>query len=379
MSLRYLDNSFAEIKPCGIDLYFHNTRSVLARGVTVEQEEHLRDRLAGHVQFFDIRPNRFPRNFEQILTVTTPDDRAMQILANQRWIGPRCAELAWDLIFSDDLAPLFYRDLFDQHFVQPRHAGWSRCHADNGTYTRERRRNRNEDKDPGHGFVWYGDCPSKHGLDPNCFHIEGRYVGQPALRQIGISSWYDMCTFDHAAFWSKHVKLYIVDLERLGIYERNRRAGSRRRKPFIEQHGKLIHNKDLSTGSILFRIYGRDRRKYRQWHSAFVRKYGREPFEHEREDFEDHLSVQNLVDQYGRGPYLREHPLQSIILSTMRSNRFVFESPSLPETTSSFSTISSNSPDHEKVNARSGSCRCKPAFSDAPNDLRRVPVREIFK
>src|SRR5262249_58051356 len=76
------------LEPCGADLYFHNTRSVFARSTTPEQQHQLLHMLRGHVGYADIRPNKFPRNFEMILTVTSPDETARKILAGQRWLVP---------------------------------------------------------------------------------------------------------------------------------------------------------------------------------------------------------------------------------------------------------------------------------------------------
>jgi hypothetical protein len=46
---------------------------------------------------------------------------------------------------------------------------------------------------------------------------------------------------------AKRMKLYEIDLERLGRFERNRRCGSRRRKA----HNSSYWNQDRAIGAVL--------------------------------------------------------------------------------------------------------------------------------
>jgi hypothetical protein len=133
---------------------------------------------------------------------------------------------------------------------------------------------------PGRTFVTYSDRPSK--LDPGspCCHIEARYQGIVALRSIGINTASDWVSFDHHAFWKKHLCFLEVDLTRLGRWYDNRRSGKRRQQIRRHLSGKYSYNVDRAIGSLLFRNFGR--------HST-----------------ELEITVQRFVDCFGRGPFLR--------------------------------------------------------------------------
>src|SRR5262249_50700549 len=145
----------------------------------------------------DIRRNNFPRNFEFIVTVTSPRERELRILAQWSGLTLRSAEIALDLV-TDRQTAQELDDLFNRHFVQSWHGKQTTRRVHNGTYTgKDYRNDEGVKRRPGRRYVWYADSESKRTRGPHCFHIETRCVGASALRQVGIQSIGDLLTFDH--------------------------------------------------------------------------------------------------------------------------------------------------------------------------------------
>jgi hypothetical protein len=245
----------------------------LAPSIVTRQQTRL-ELLKRHSTSAYIRPGSAPRDFERILTVVNPREPALKLLGEACGLTPRVVELALDLIVPSQEAAQRLHELFDEHFVQARHGKRETTrYEDATTYT--------GDEVPGHYFAWYSDRASKLTGDPYCLHLEARYVGIVALRQIGLDASRNLLTFDHVAFWRKHLKLYEIDLARLGRYHENRCAGERRQQDQIFRNRRFIYNQDQAIGSLLYRNFGLDTQKKTR-------------------------SVQRFVDQHGRGPYLRE-------------------------------------------------------------------------
>ena len=162
-----------------------------------------------------------------------------------------------------------------------------------GTYTgKDYRNDQGVKRRPGRRYVWYADSESKCTRGPHCFHIETRCVGASALRQVGIQSIGDLVTFDHVAHWRKYLRLFEVDLERLGRYHSNRRSGSRRQHVRLRHRGAFPRNVDRSLGAAIFH-------------------------QNSLNEWQDFRSVQNFVDRYGRGPFLIEMKLPETLYCSM--------------------------------------------------------------
>ena len=235
--------------------------------------------LDGHVKFAGLEAGSPPRDFELILTIVNPDLEARRLIAACHWLIPREGEIALNWHVDDQDSATALHRFFDQYFIQPWHHTQETSHYQAAshpqatTYTGPPHR-------PGRMFVAYCDLPSKLEPDSSCCHIEARYQGIVALRRIGINTASDWLSFDHRAFWKKHLIFYEIDLSRLGRWHDNARTGKRRQQTRWHPSGSYSYNIDRAEGSALFRHFGR--------HSA-----------------EPEITVQRFVDQFGRGPFLR--------------------------------------------------------------------------
>jgi hypothetical protein len=114
-----------------------------------------------------------------------------------------------------------------------------------------------------HNLVTYSDLACRKTGEVHCCHIEWRAKGASALKTICIHSPSDLLRFDHPAFWEKNLLLRDIDLRALGRQWLNRGEGISRNKPRLKPYGKgKVFDRDLQTGSMLFRLAGmyRERR-----------------------------------------------------------------------------------------------------------------------
>ena len=211
----------------------------------------------------DFGPMFLPRNYikgylNNPLVVVKPNTEALLLLNKLSGVMLNYVELARDQIVADSEQ---VHDRFNRHFVHRWHGkhqtvfrvlnahGEDESYSTTGTsYSGQRRR--------GHIFAWYSDRPSKVTGECSCFHVEGRYQGEPALNSLGINCPADLINFPHEAHWQKNLEqLYAIDFARLGRYERNRRRRERRRKSNILLAGK--YNADAAYGGVLYRVFGR--------------------------------------------------------------------------------------------------------------------------
>jgi hypothetical protein len=222
-----------------------------------------------------------------VLTIARPEQNALVFLTELPGAMVNYLEIARDLILPEGEAGRVH-DSFDVHFVQ----SWHRKHETiirlNGTtsYSGQRRR--------GHWFAWYSDRPCKVTGEVECFHIEGRHQGITSLRKIGVQHPRDLLTFDHEAYWSKHMRLYFVDFERLGRLFSNMRSGERRRRPRVQQCGPIFYNFDRAAGSLLFRKLSTHRNQLQRSVQRFVDVFGRGPFLMPLALFNDYVSERKL-------------------------------------------------------------------------------------
>jgi hypothetical protein len=179
--------------------YLDALRFLVVQHQSRGEERRLLTALDGHAGFAGLGAGLPPRDFELTLTIANPDPAGLRLIAACPWLVPRAGEIALDWLVEDKHSAEALHGFFDQHFVQPWHYTQETSHHQATTYTGPSHR-------PGRRFVAYSDRASKLDLGSNCCHIEGRYQGIVALRSIGINTASDWLSFDHHAFWKKHLR-----------------------------------------------------------------------------------------------------------------------------------------------------------------------------
>ncbi|MBR0994923.1 hypothetical protein JQ580_29865 [Bradyrhizobium japonicum] len=203
-----------------------------------------------------------------------PDDEAREFLAHLAMNGERkliAAHAARDFTFDHrNSAKGEMLDFIDEHWVQP-HQRKDRpaLRFDNGSIGNGGGSTGRRGK--GHYYTYYASEPCRIDGIVDCFHIEGRHQGKQALAKIGILSPLDLLNFDHQSYWQKadQANLKEIDIQRLGQYHSNRLRGSRKRPS--DRHRRI--------GGVLIRKFGLD-------------QFG-------------NLCLQQFIQRYGRGPFLR--------------------------------------------------------------------------
>ena len=197
-----------------------------------------------------------PNEFGLATLAHLPDD------AMVTYLEPTC-----DVIMTDVAQMERVLDAFKHGFRQPWHRKKGVQSYSSGFSTRtppkpgERR--------AGSWFNWYIDHPCKLTGEAHCFHFEGKNEGRQFVKRLGIQHPRDLKDFDFDAYFRKHMRLYRVDLERLGRYHHNKRTRAKRKRTSPD---------DRKRGMILYRVL-----------SAHA-------------DQEDR-SLQRFLDQYGTGAY----------------------------------------------------------------------------
>jgi hypothetical protein len=228
--------------------------------------------------YHDDRPARFDWHYRQKLELYQPSRRALNLIAHRDDALLNHVEPARDLIFADYGHEDCF-ELFQAHFLQPWHRSRTQVHAygahgfSHGFTTRAapqpgERRN-------GHWFEFYADRPCKLTNEPNCFHFEGRHAGAQCVRGLGLHQPRDLLDFDFEAYFARAMRLYQIDLERLGRFDDNRRTGNRRKR---SSDAALLRDDRLRGGALVLL--------------------------HARHPDGSGSSLQQFVDSYGRGPFL---------------------------------------------------------------------------
>jgi hypothetical protein len=91
----------------------------------------------------------------------------------------------------------------------------------------------------------YKDDYSRITGETDVTRIEWRLNGSRALRAAGIHSARDLLDFDHYRFWKKRLRLFGVDIERLGRLFRIGKRGRKRSLPTDERMGRTLLNSVL--------------------------------------------------------------------------------------------------------------------------------------
>jgi hypothetical protein len=225
--------------------------------------------LRANARFVDIRPGRPIRGSDQhlLLTITGPRPEAIKILDQIPNLSINYLEPALDIILVDHPTILVWHELFNVGFVQPWHGSKQTVQFDRGTYRGPRK--------PGKNYNWYSDKPDRIFREPNCLHLEGRHQGMAAIRRLGIRTCNDLLSFDFSRYWQSNLRLFDLDLGRLGRFHNNRSSGQRRRAEKITVHGRRVYNVDYATGCVLFRNRGAHRNQEARSVQQFVDSYGR--------------------------------------------------------------------------------------------------------
>jgi hypothetical protein len=232
-----------------------------------EFSERDREHLNKNSRSMVIEPNEWPRDWETILKIVCPNERALRLLTSLPNLPLRSGEVALDLVVQSQADAWRLHRIGDNHFVRPWHGDQVMKHFKDTTYI-------GTDNVPGRSFGWYSDRPSKWTGDPHCLHIEVRHIGVPALRQSGITDKRDLLTFDHVAFWRKHLRLHQVDLARLGRWHDNKVTGKRRQRVETSRIGSYTYKKDRALGSFLFRRHGQHEKEGYISTDRFIQTYG---------------------------------------------------------------------------------------------------------
>jgi hypothetical protein len=261
--------------------YFDTVKYLVKRPISPEDQAWLRRRC----KHLDTRQHgdwAVPRNGKpyQIniwpwrfrVELQLPDRAALEYFAALRAIKLSTAHPARDFTFDDPNGKHKVLSLYEKYFVQPRQRRRERIIFDNGGFSTGRR-------SQGHYFVGYLSKECRIDGVVDCWHVEGRYLGNKALAQIGIHSPADLLGFDHAGYWSqKDRQLLALDCERLGRYHYNRHHQKRRQHseptPFYGRRSE-----DAWRGSLLWRIHAIDQFGIFSVQS-FIRGYGKGPFLH---------------------------------------------------------------------------------------------------
>jgi hypothetical protein len=291
----YIADSATEIKPQAVP-FFDRLHIRVVQPFNQHQEAFLRahadsvNPVLSKYPFWHGRSRRWSKRY---YCIVAPDDEALRYIARLS-TGDHVLnviELALDLIVDNTGTKLALLNVFDTSFVQGWHQQQVGHYLNGGTTTGQRRRY----------FAWYADKPSKWTDDPHVLHLECRLIGLPVLRTNHIDQQH-LVSFDHAAFWQRHLNLFAVDLEILGRTLSNQDTGQRRSR---------IDKRDRMRGGLFYRWIN-----YQRMHDIG----------------HDSFSVQHLIDGYGRGPFL--HRIQHSLLMSMstKPQRFCNPLPPLQKT-----------------------------------------------
>jgi hypothetical protein len=308
---------FAFINPQATYNFFDAIRFRLPRPLNISKIKFLRSRDCAQ-SLTSWRGRYIPGFDSQVWTIVAPTEEAVRLLADLQGININYAEVAHDLILRPG-QPALMHDLFDAHFVHPWHGKRQAVSVSSGrkiytgqrkyrgptTYTGQRKYG-GYHHFAWYAFGWYADRPYKLS-ELDCFHIEARYQGRQLLSKLGINQPRDLLTFDHQAFWAKHLRLRAIDRNRLGRWYLNRKSGSRRHYPYLHTIGDFTYNLDRATGNALYRFHA--------W-SETQQKY----------------TMQHFIDRYRSSPMLEGLPLHCIDLCLQMPH--VFTNPHQPGTSS---------------------------------------------
>jgi hypothetical protein len=186
---------------------------------------------------------RFDRSYRQRLEFKQPNDAALVWIAQQTGLI-NSVETALDLIFANRKQVEEIGEYLDYHLCRRWH-GKQQVRFDHDTrYDAYRARNT---------IALYPERYSRITGECNVLHLEWRAKGVQPVRSASISSGKDLLGFDHRAFWEKRLLLLDTTAERIGLYLRNRRQGTRSRMPnrLDERQGTMVLDSVFSMQGLI--------------------------------------------------------------------------------------------------------------------------------
>jgi hypothetical protein len=300
------------------------------------------------------------KHLKWLVTMVAPNHRGKEYLADHKdWVS-NSVEPALNIPVASKSEAQAFNTLFDRCFVHNWHGKQRSTRYGHTTYTAGRKARRK--------FAWYADKPCKITGDL-CFHIEGRHIGMASVRRLGIESNEDFSTFDFNAYWRRNLNLFEVDLERLGRWWRYRHTNRRRIPERISSWGEAFKiNVDARTGEMLRRasvLPALKRLRKKDLHHLS---------EEEQEEWQEQervlmlLGTQNVIDAYGRGPYLIRLDVSNLLPQPAHTPLWLYiRSQSTPITT----LTPQQNPKIDPSNPQTAQISTKPnqtkAFSSFPN------------
>jgi hypothetical protein len=260
----------------------NSLKRVCGNGAEVENEE----------AYFDWR-------YKQKLELHQPFARALDMpQINKNHVLLNYLEISFEFVFEQPAVEAWL-EFFMGHFLQPWHRKSDHVGSyENGGLTTRIAPDRGERR-TGHWTQMYSDRDSKVVGSSKCFRIEGKYEGVQFVRRIGILRPKDVLGFDFGSYFKKWMRLYELDLERLGRTHHNKLASSKRKKSNVQTFGALRYNHDLSRGAVLYRALSR----HKDGSGA---------------------SLQQFADTYGRGRFLKPLPFDVQFTGRPISSDFPF-------------------------------------------------------
>jgi hypothetical protein len=245
----------------------------------------------------ELGPLRFNPLYQK-LEIYQPNAAALRLLADlPAYAYVAYVEVACDVIAPDESSLDIISTAFQHGFLQPHHRNKkARTFVEVQGYVKgftSRQTPEKGERRSGYWLQWYRDRPCKITGEPNCFHFEGKHEGAQAVKRLGIRHPSDLSGFDFNEYFSKRVsKLYVVNYDRLGRFDDNRRSGSKRKKSYVGEWGS-----DRRTGHRIYRALSQD---------------------------EAGGSLQTFVDRYGTGPFLEPYTISMFIGTNHLTSHFGF-------------------------------------------------------
>jgi hypothetical protein len=234
----------------------------------------------------------FDPHYRQWLQLTQLTEAALHILidaTNDKMLLNR-AEFALDLLPPDAASHHYLAQQLPHMLLQPWNVGREPQAFDDGFLTRPYEPGAAK---RGHWMHHYADQPCRIDGHPHCLHLQSCVQGAALMRSRGIHKPSDLlrfCSRDLIPYWQKWLRLYRIDLERLGRFDDNRCNDHARQHPRIEDWGRPYGtvNVDIRRGWLVYHIHS---------------------FSHDQPSNADPRSLQTFVNNYGKGPFMTRMPI----------------------------------------------------------------------
>jgi hypothetical protein len=188
---------------------------------------------------------RFDRSYRQRLEFKQPKYAALIWIAWQTSGLINSVEVASDMTFANRRQVEEAQEFLNYHLCRRWHGNQHvHIHYDTRYDASPWARNK---------IVLYPQRHSRITGECDVLHLEWRAIGVDAVRRAGISSGQDLLNFDHRKFWEKRLLLLDTTPERIGLYLRNRRQGTRSRMPnrLDERQGTVVLDSVFSMQELI--------------------------------------------------------------------------------------------------------------------------------